>query len=299
MSSATRGASSRTNCRVCASGCTLDLVVANAENIADGAGVTAKTANELFAAGVDVLTNGNHAWDKKEALEYIKAEPRLLRPHNYPDGTPGSGWFVATTAQGHKGRHPERHGQRVHAPAPRLPVHRRRPRARGQAEDVKMVFVDLHAEVTSEKMGMGWYLDGRASAVVGTHTHVPTADERILPQGTGYITDVGMTGCYHSVIGMDIAKSLKRLIQKLPERFDVAEARAACVRCCSTSTKTPAAAGISSASAWRKTRRRRKRRCAAWCNCSRFRPPGHELLADENRAGLFWSVTPEEPAETH
>lgn len=201
----------------------LDLVVANAENIADGAGVTAKTANELFAADVDVLTNGNHAWDKKEALEYIKAEPRLLRPHNYPDGTPGSGWFVATTAQGHKVGILNVMGNVFMHPHLACPFTAADRALAAKPEDVKMVFVDLHAEVTSEKMGMGWYLDGRASAVVGTHTHVPTADERILPQGTGYITDVGMTGCYHSVIGMDIAKSLKRLIQKLPERFDVAE----------------------------------------------------------------------------
>ena len=201
----------------------LDLVVANAENIADGAGITRKTANELFAAGVDVLTNGNHAWDKKEALEYILTEPRLLRPHNYPEGTPGTGWLVTATAAGHKVgilnvmgnvfMHP-------HLACPFACVDRA---LAAKPEDVKMVFVDLHAEVTSEKMAMGWYLDGRVSAVAGTHTHVPTADERIFPQGTGYITDVGMTGCYDSVIGMDIQKSLKRFIHKLPERFEVAE----------------------------------------------------------------------------
>jgi hypothetical protein len=111
----------------------LDLVVANAENVADGVGVTKKTANELFAAGVDVLSNGNHAWDKKEALEYITTEPRLLRPHNYPDGTPGTGWHVATTGAGAQGRHSEPHGQRLHAPAPGLPVRGRRPGAGGEA----------------------------------------------------------------------------------------------------------------------------------------------------------------------
>jgi len=200
----------------------LDLVVANAENIADGAGVTARTAAELFDAGVDVLTNGNHAWDKKEALAYIAAEPRLLRPYNYPDGTPGAGWFVAETAKGRVGilnlmgnvfMHP-------HLACPFTAADRA---LAAKPEDVKLVLVDLHAEVTSEKMGMGWYLDGRVSAVVGTHTHVPTADERVLPKGTGYLTDVGMTGCYDSVIGMDIEKSLTRLIRKLPERFDVAD----------------------------------------------------------------------------
>jgi metallophosphoesterase (TIGR00282 family) len=201
----------------------LDLVVANAENIADGAGITRKTATELFAAGVDVMTNGNHAWDKKEALEYIVTEPRLLRPHNYPDGTPGTGWFVTTLASGHKVGILNLMGNVFMHPHLACPF---TAAARALAEkpaDVKMVLVDLHAEVTSEKMAMGWYLDGRVSAVVGTHTHVPTADERILPRGTGYITDVGMTGCYDSVIGMDTEKSLKRFVQKLPERFEVAE----------------------------------------------------------------------------
>jgi len=201
----------------------LDLVVANAENIADGAGITKKTANELFAAGVDVLTNGNHAWDKKEALEYITTEPRLLRPHNYPDGTPGTGWFVATLGSGHKVGILNLMGNVFMHPHLACPFAAAERALVAKPDDVKMVLVDLHAEVTSEKMAMGWYLDGRVSAVVGTHTHVPTADERLLPRGTGYITDVGMTGCYESVIGMDTQKSLKRFVQKLPERFEVAE----------------------------------------------------------------------------
>jgi 2',3'-cyclic-nucleotide 2'-phosphodiesterase len=201
----------------------LDLVVANAENIADGAGITRKTANELFAAGVDVLTNGNHAWDKKEALEYITTEPRLLRPHNYPDSTPGTGWFVATTAAGHEVGILNLMGNVFMHPHLACPFAAAERALTAKLDDVKMVLVDLHAEVTSEKMAMGWYLDGRVSAVVGTHTHVPTADERVLPRGTGYITDVGMTGCYESVIGMDTQKSLKRFVQKLPERFEVAE----------------------------------------------------------------------------
>ena len=201
----------------------LDLVVANGENIADGAGVTKKTASELFAAGVDVLTNGNHAWDKKEALDYITTEPRLLRPHNYPDGTPGTGWFVATLASGHKVGILNLMGNVFMNPHLACPFAAAERVLAAKPDDVKMLFVDLHAEVTSEKMAMGWYLDGRVSAVAGTHTHVPTADERVLPRGTGYITDVGMTGCYESVIGMDIQKSLKRFVQKLPERFEVAE----------------------------------------------------------------------------
>jgi metallophosphoesterase (TIGR00282 family) len=201
----------------------LDLVIANAENVADGAGITRKTANELFAAGVDVLSNGNHAWDKKEALDYILTEPRLLRPHNYPDGTPGTGWHVATTWAGIKVGILNLMGNVFMHPHLACPFAAADRALAGKPDDVKIVFVDLHAEVTSEKMAMGWYLDGRVSAMVGTHTHVPTADERVLPQGTGYITDVGMTGCYDSVIGMDTQKALKRFVHKLPERFEVAE----------------------------------------------------------------------------
>lgn len=204
----------------------LDLVVANAENLAHGCGVTGETARELFAGGVDVLTNGNHAWDKKEALDYIVTEPRLLRPYNYPVGTPGSGWFVATTAAGHQVgilnlmglvfMHP--HLACPFAGADEVLAHK--------PADVKAVLVDFHAEVTSEKYALGWHLDGRVSAVVGTHTHVPTADERVLPRGTAYITDVGMTGTYDSVIGLDTGKALKRFRHKLPQRFDPAEGRA-------------------------------------------------------------------------
>lgn len=201
----------------------LDLVIANAENVADGAGITRKTANELFAAGVDVLSNGNHAWDKKEALEYILTEPRLLRPYNYPDGTPGTGWHVATTHAGHKVGILNLMGNVYMHPHLACPFAAADRALAAKPDHVKIVFVDLHAEVTSEKMAMGWYLDGRVSAVAGTHTHVPTADERLLHQGTGYITDVGMTGCYDSVIGMDTQKSLKRFVHKLPERFTVAE----------------------------------------------------------------------------
>lgn len=201
----------------------LDLVVANAENIAGGAGITRETATELFNLGVDVLTNGNHAWDKKEALDYIKTEPRLLRPHNYPEGTPGSGWFVATTAAGHRLGILNLLGNVFMHPHLACPFRCADQALAHKPVDIKTVLVDFHAEVTSEKNALGRYLDGRVSAVVGTHTHVPTADERILPRGTGYITDVGMTGCYDSIIGMDTEKSLKRFIQKLPERFEVAQ----------------------------------------------------------------------------
>lgn len=204
----------------------LDLVVANAENVAGGAGVTRETAGELFALGVDVLTNGNHAWDKKEALDYIVTEPRLLRPHNYPAGTPGSGWYVATAHHGHKVGILNLMGNVFMHPHLACPFRSADEAFAAKPADVKVVLVDFHAEVTSEKMAMGWYLDGRVSAVVGTHTHIPTADERILPKGTSYITDVGMCGCYDSIIGMDTAKSLRRFLRKLPERFEVAEGMA-------------------------------------------------------------------------
>lgn len=200
----------------------LDLVVANAENIADGAGITRKTANELFAAGVDVLTNGNHAWDKKEALDYITTEPRLLRPHNYPSGTPGTGWIVTTTHAGHKVGVLNLMGNVFMHPHLACPFSAAEKILSEKPADVKMLLVDLHAEVTSEKMAMGWYLDGRVSAVVGTHTHVPTADARVLPNGTAYISDIGMTGPRDSVIGFALDTVLPRFTRHLPTRFQVA-----------------------------------------------------------------------------
>lgn len=201
----------------------LDIVIANAENVAGGNGITKETAEALFTAGVDVLTNGNHAWDKKEALDYIRSEPRLLRPHNYPEGTPGDGWFVAVTPSGTKIGILNLLGTTFMQPVLGCPFRAADRALAHKPDDVKLVFVDMHAETTSEKMAMGWYLDGRVSAVIGTHTHVPTADERVLPQGTGFLTDVGMSGCYDSVIGLKTELSLQRFIQKLPARFEVAE----------------------------------------------------------------------------
>ncbi|HKQ29833.1 MAG TPA: TIGR00282 family metallophosphoesterase [Burkholderiales bacterium] len=201
----------------------LDLVVANAENVAGGNGVTPDTAKALFDAGVDVLTNGNHAWDKREALEYIRSEPRLLRPYNYPDGTPGEGWFVATAASDQKVGILNLLGTTFMEPKLSCAFRTADQALARKPEDVKLVFVDMHAETTSEKMALAWYLDGRVSAVVGTHTHIPTADERILPKGTGYLTDVGMTGCYDSVIGLKVEQSLERFVKKLPARFEVAQ----------------------------------------------------------------------------
>jgi hypothetical protein len=199
------------------------LVVANAENVAGGAGVTRADAEALFAAGCDVLTNGNHAWDKPEALDYIRCEPRLLRPYNFPDDTPGSGWFVATTGNGHRVGILNVLGNVFMHPHLACPFRAADRALAAKPADVKVVLVDMHAETTSEKAALGWYLDGRVSAVLGTHSHVPTADERVLPGGTAFQTDVGMTGCYHSVIGLDIEKALQRFVHKVPAGFDCAE----------------------------------------------------------------------------
>lgn len=200
----------------------LDFIVVNAENAAGGFGVTEKICQELFEHEVDVISSGNHIWDKKETMSYIAREPRLLRPHNYPGDTPGSGWHVGETAAGDKVGVLNLMGQAFMHPGLDCPFKAADDVLAQKPAEVKMVLVDMHCETTSEKMAMGWHLDGRASAVVGTHTHVPTADERVLPKGTGYISDVGMTGPYDSVIGMDKDKALKRFTSKLPERLETA-----------------------------------------------------------------------------
>lgn len=204
----------------------LDLVIANGENAAAGFGITGKVANSLFSAGVDIITSGNHAWDKREALEFIKAEPRLMRPANYPPATPGKGWHVVSTKNDVRVGILNIMGLVFVHPQLDCPFQCADSILQQHAADTDVILVDFHAEATSEKMAMGWHLDGRVSAVVGTHTHVPTADERVLPNGTAYITDIGMSGCYDSVIGMDHNKSLKRFIEKIPERAEVADGAA-------------------------------------------------------------------------
>ncbi|MDH3688841.1 MAG: TIGR00282 family metallophosphoesterase [Gammaproteobacteria bacterium] len=200
-----------------------DLVIVNAENAAGGFGVTRKIVDEFLSRGVDVLTSGNHIWDKREALDFIDEEPRLLRPHNYPPGTPGSGWHVAHTEKGIPVGILNIMGTVFMQPTLGCPFRCADQLLQDSAEELPTVIVDFHAEATSEKVAMGWHLDGRVSAVLGSHTHVPTADERILPGGTAYISDVGMTGCYDSIIGMDTAGVLKRFVHKLPDRFAVAQ----------------------------------------------------------------------------
>jgi hypothetical protein len=199
----------------------VDLVVANAENAAGGFGVTRETGEALLDAGVDVMTSGNHIWDKKEALTYIGTESRLIRPANYPAGAPGRGSYVARTAAGRPVGIINVMG-RVFMPIlddPFAVVVREIEALSGQT---RVMLVDFHAEATSEKLAMAWHLDGRVTAVVGTHTHVQTADARILPGGTAAITDVGMTGPHDSIIGVEKDAALSRFLTGMPSRFETA-----------------------------------------------------------------------------
>ena len=199
----------------------IDLVVCNGENAASGFGITPRLADELLGAGIEVLTGGNHSWDRREILDYIPRQPRLLRPANLPDGNPGSGLYLGNTKNNVKYAVLNLQG-RVFMPAIDDPFRKADSELGKLPGDVAVVVVDMHAETTSEKIAMGWYLDGRVTAVVGTHTHVATADERVLPQGTAYITDVGMTGPHGGVIGMDRESIIKKFLDAMPTRFDVA-----------------------------------------------------------------------------
>jgi len=200
----------------------IDLAIANCENAASGFGITPRLVEELLGAGIEVLTGGNHTWDRKEILDYFPHQPRLLRPANYPADAPGQGLYIGTARNGVGYAVLNLQG-RVFMPSIDCPFRTAdRELARVPAE-VRVVIVDMHAETTSEKQAMGWYLDGKVTAVIGTHTHVVTADERVLPKDTAYITDVGMTGPHDSVIGMEKAGILQRFLSALPVRFEVAE----------------------------------------------------------------------------
>jgi 2',3'-cyclic-nucleotide 2'-phosphodiesterase len=199
----------------------IDLVIANGENAASGFGITPRLADELLQMGIDVLTGGNHSWDRKEIMDYIPHQPRLLRPANFPEGNPGSGVYVGTAKIGVKYCVLDLQGRVFMTPFDD-PFRKADSELAKLPADVAFVLVDIHAETTSEKVAMGWYLDGRVSAVVGTHTHVATADEHVLPQGTAFITDVGMTGPHDGVIGMDREGIIRRFLDGLPARFDVA-----------------------------------------------------------------------------
>lgn len=199
----------------------LDFVIANAENAAGGSGITPRVASELFAAGLDVLTSGDHIWKKRDIFEIIDQEERILRPLNFPGNAPGRGYGLfkkkgkamgVINVQG-----------RVFLEALECPFRSARQAQEELAKETKIILVDIHAEATSEKVALGWYLDGLVSAVVGTHTHIQTADERILPAGTAYITDAGMTGPYDSVIGRQVEDVLQRFLTAVPTRFEVAK----------------------------------------------------------------------------
>ena len=200
----------------------VDLVIANVENAASGFGITPRLAEELLEVGVEVLSGGNHIWDRKEILDYFPHQPRLLRPANYPDSSPGSGLYIGAAKNGVRYAVLNLQG-RVFMASIDCPFRTADRELERIPAEVRVVIVDMHAETTSEKLAMGWHLDGRVTAMVGTHTHVATADEQLLPQGTAYITDVGMTGPHDSVIGMDKAGILKRFLDGLPARFEVAE----------------------------------------------------------------------------
>lgn len=196
----------------------IDLAIMNAENLAGGSSVTPSLCEQLFSSGIDVMTSGNHIFDKKEAIDYIRKQPRLIRPANYPPNTPGNGFWAGEV----KGVHVAVINVmgRVFMPPSDDPFRIVDGVLESLPAETKVRIVDMHAEATSEKVAMGWYLDGRVSAVLGTHTHVQTADERILPQGTAYLTDVGMTGSYAGVIGLNKSDVIARFTSVTARRAE-------------------------------------------------------------------------------
>ncbi len=200
----------------------IDVVIANVENSAAGFGVTPGTADELLRCGIDVMTSGNHIWDKKDIYDYFSRQPRLLRPANFPAGAPGTGVFIHETKAGTRCAVINLQG-RVYMAHTDCPFRKADEILAALPSDVKVRFIDFHAEVTSEKIAMGWYVDGRVSALVGTHTHIPTADTRILPGGTAYQTDCGMTGPYDSVIGVEKEPVLRKFLSAMPVKMEPAK----------------------------------------------------------------------------
>jgi len=202
----------------------IDFVIANGENAAGGSGITAKVFKEIIGSGVDIVTSGDHIFKKKEIFEIIDYQDRLLRPANYPEGVPGSGWAVLSAENGSKVGVININGRVFMEPLD-CPFRKAEELVKKIKQDTSVIIVDIHAEATSEKIAMGWYLNGRVSAVLGTHTHVQTSDERILPDEnhTAYITDVGMTGPIDSVIGRKTEQILLRFLNHTPTRFEIAE----------------------------------------------------------------------------
>jgi len=202
----------------------IDFVIANCENAAAGFGVTKKNVEELYSYHIDVLTSGNHIWNKKEVLEFIGDYEKLLRPANYPTATPGSGSVLIPAATGEYVGVINLAG-RIFMQAIDCPFVTAKNKIAELKEKTKIIIVDMHAEATSEKRALGWYLDGEVSAVLGTHTHVQTADEQIFPGGTAYLTDAGFTGPHESVLGREIAPIIERFCTKTPQKFGVASGR--------------------------------------------------------------------------
>lgn len=199
----------------------VDLAIANAENSAGGFGITPLIAEELLSLGLDVLTGGNHSFDKREIHDYFEHQPRLLRPANYPPGLPGSGVYVSKARNGVRYAVLNLQG-RAHMANIDCPFRKADELLAALDPEIRIRIVDFHAELTSEKMTMGWHLDGRATAMIGTHTHIPTADTRVLPGGTAYQTDTGMTGPYDSVIGIEKDTILRRFLTGLTGRMEAA-----------------------------------------------------------------------------
>lgn len=203
-----------------------DITIVNGENAAAGKGLTKKVANEIFQTGCDIMTMGNHTWDKKDIFEFIEDEENIIRPANFPEGNPGKG-YVIKKAGNNKIAVINLQG-RTFLPPIDCPFRKADELIEKAGKETPVIFVDFHAEATSEKQAMGWYLDGRVSAVVGTHTHVQTADERVLPGGTAYVTDAGMTGPWDGILGMNRDVVIQRFLTNLPARFEVTEGREQC-----------------------------------------------------------------------
>lgn len=200
----------------------IEFTIANAENAAGGAGLTPAVANELLEMGINVLTTGDHIWDRKEILEEIDKEHRILRPLNYPEGAPGIGSIILNSKSGAKVGVINLVG-RVFMHPVECPFKTGIKEVNKIKEDTPIVIVDIHAEATSEKLALCWYLDGLVTAICGTHTHIQTADERVFPKGTAYITDLGMTGPFDSVLGRRPEQIIRRFITGLPTRFEMAD----------------------------------------------------------------------------
>lgn len=200
----------------------LDFVVANGENASHGAGITIEALDGFMRTGVDVVTSGNHIWDKKEIIERMNGDSRLLRPANYPSISPGRGHMIATSRNGIKVGVLNLQGRVFMGPS-EDPFRIGMNLVDQMRKDTNLILVDMHGEASSEKQAMAWYMDGKVTAVCGTHTHVPTADQRVLPGGTAYVTDIGMTGPYDSIIGMEREVIIQKFLDQIPVRFNPAK----------------------------------------------------------------------------